>query len=350
MGSERKSMRISLDDMQLLTNTILVWVFLICIACNTQAPDQTEPQKTEAIPKLNTDSLLHQAIALQNDSNILGDKIFLANQADENGLRSPDTILIIGTFADSLKAVQAQEEMRIPTQIISTSRYHYPGKENAFLLFSQDLSDSINYANANPIQIFKIRPNNFSDDKSLTPNELDLAYSNYDIMLLDTSRNVYLIRPKKIYEHARMFTRLIQFDTKGRQQHAVTLSDFDLTAVAYTDFGYVIALNDFGHGASRLFRGEPYAWKVVALNQSLKPIGEFRVSQPHAQIIDVRYSHPQYIASLEIHTGCDMCSDAFCYVDVALNTGFDPVEVKITQQPKDYNLDADTLLKLIRSQ
>lgn len=296
----------------------------------------------------NQDSTPKTRNFVQDSTNILGDKIVLSNEKDVNGLSSPDTILILGEFNDSISAVSSRKGTTNDVELLNSRNYHYQGKSSKYILFSKNLADSITLTHFNYSIIFRIRPNNFADDMDLTPAQVRESYSNYDVSMLDSMNSVLMIKPKKEYSFARQFIRLIKFSASGLQQNSITLNDFIYTDSKLTEKGYVFALNDYGHGATNYFNNSPYSYKIVWLDKQLNLIETYQVVQSGTEITAVNYWNKQFSSSFEMHLACDICDWDFCKFDILFNVKLEPIKVVIWKQPKSVKLDPDTFLAQIK--
>ncbi|MCF8297372.1 MAG: hypothetical protein K9J13_07525 [Saprospiraceae bacterium] len=328
-----------------------IFFILLVIACNV--PDSKKQDSDNlGLNSSKIDSTETLINIKQDSNNVLGDKVLLSNEKDKNGLSSPDTIIIFEEFSDSTKALKKLSELEEAGnsfKLISTKYYHYKDKSKEYLLFSQNLSDSIINESSRISIIYKIRPNNFSDDKNLNPSELNEAYRNYHDTLVDETNALYLIKPKRVYSHARMFTRFINFNSEGVQQNNLTINDFEFADIDKTKDGYIVALNDFGMGAANYFNDVHYSFKVLWLDKNLNIIGDYHKAMVSTNINSVSYSQGKYFAVCELHTGCDMCDWNFCFFEIEFNKNFKPENIKILKQPKSHNVDPEFLLKIIKS-
>ncbi|MEO0900352.1 MAG: hypothetical protein AAFY71_28340 [Bacteroidota bacterium] len=305
----------------------LLFLALSCNNDNHQVDriEEKESDRTE----------VNNPLIQQNSSNILGDKIILSNVRDENGLKSPDMVLVLKMFNDS-----SENNAFSP---IGTKNYFFKSKRTKFISIAKNLSDSVRFKSSFKEVIYRIRPNNFEDDIHLSIEMVDSAYSNYETSWFNKSERILLIKPKKIYSYARKFIRLLKFDKNGLQKNAVTIDDFQFTDGVSTRNGYLLGLNDFGYGPSKYFVKSDYSYKVVWLDKKLNILEEFRVAHPSTELKQVDYVNNRYIVRLEKHYGCDICDWNFCSFVLSFDSNYQPQSVKISNQPRDLRVNPDSL-------
>ncbi|MBN2729429.1 MAG: hypothetical protein JXR53_09425 [Bacteroidales bacterium] len=123
---------------------------------------------------------------------------------------------------------------------------------------------------------------------------LTSAYRNYKVSIFDSVRFVYKIEQVNDYTEARAFVRLIKYDSKGHQTNSITINDFCLTDYIIYDKGNVLALNNFGYGASRkYFREENYSYKIIWLDFDLNIRNCFYLVHESTQINGVGIKNNQ---------------------------------------------------------
>jgi hypothetical protein len=279
-------------------------------------------------------------IQIQDSTNILGDKLIFSEQIDKNGLISPDTIIVL----ESQNSNMSNGDFKT----ISTQGYFFRGKTTNYITFSKSETIANQHKNYYKTVIYRMRENNFSADTNLSKDRLSASYKNYDVTCIDEINCVYMIRPVKAYTHARMFLRLIKYNSKGFQQNSITINDFTLTDIISTKKGYMLGFNDFGTGSSAYFVDSHYSYKIVWLDNDLNVINTFHVEHPSTELKSLNSKNNGYSASFEMHLGCDMCDWNFCLFDLFFDGNYQLKNVKISKQPRDIKINPDTLLTEIQ--
>lgn len=279
---------------------------------------------------------------IQDSTNILGDKIIISETTDLNGLTSPDTIFLVAEFDDSSEASIYINNGHLQLLLLNCRNYYFPMKSKQFVVYSKKRPTG----SSTEKTIYKIRPDNFTDDINLAPEELDSAYKNYKVIKL--AENLYCIRPKKYYDYARVFSRLILFDQNAEQKHAITINDFELTDFEITNTGYVLGMNDFGLGSTHLFTDTTYSIRIVWLDKQLNITGNYQAFLESTQLDSVKQTPQGLIATFELHVGCDECENGYVLYDVLFNNRFWPVSVKVKQHPSKQKINEPALLDSLK--
>ena len=287
---------------------------------------------------------------IPNQRNILGDKIIISGYADSLSICKNDKIVLMQVLSESEYASMNRDSLQPGVHAISNSDYFIKGTTGSYWLISQNLADSNLYGSSSVKSVYRFRHNNFEDDSLLNPLSLATAYRNYKVNKFDPERYVYIIKPIKEYTEARSFIRLIKFDAKGRQTNNITINDFSLADYLVYDQGYVLALNNFGHGASRqYFRDEDYSYKIVWLDFNLNFRGCFYLAQPSTQINGLGIKDGSVFGKFELHQSCDICENDFLFYNIYFNSRFQPLNMEITKRPGNNDTDYHFIFEWIKS-
>lgn len=298
--------------------TLIACIFLCC--------------KHKELPKavIEPQPLVNQidTLQIQSASNILGDKIIESDSVDINGLKSPETIFILEE-RDTFPSTQSD-------MVISTKGYYYKGKTSKYIAFSKQAPSPQEPRKYFKAKIYRMRENNFSDDKRVKFAALKSVYKNYEVSCFDSLRRIYMVRPLKLYHHARPFIRLIKYDKKGRQKSSITLNDFEIGDRIATPNGYMLGLNNYGFGAVYYFLPTHCSYKIVWLDYNLKVLDTFHTWRYCTELQKLSYYRKGlYSATLRIHLGCTVCSESDFYYELFFTKNYQLSHLNIKKQVAD---------------
>lgn len=280
-------------------------------------------------------------LRVQSHANILGDKVILSNNIDVNGFKSPDTIYLIQSLPDSASALKFMRDTKEKLEILNVKKYYFEAKSADFIVFSRTKP----VIESKKKIFYRIRANNFRDGDSLLPVQLSQFYKNY-VVIKVVDDNLYIIKPKKSYLFARMFTRLIKYNDKNTQIANLTLNDFDLVSVTKVNSGYILALNRPWYGASQdYFTDSKSTAKLVWINNELKVQNDFQIFDNSTTLLKVQTSsNNETIASFHCQTGCSICYDDFYSYDVYFNENNEAIKLEMTGEHDYLDINTDSLL------
>lgn len=299
---------IQISKLGLLSFLTVACLLVLTLGCS----DEAKPSKkiTETTQDANT---------------ILGDKIILSDTIDENGLKSPDTILVLEN--------QKLTDRRFP--ILNTKNYFFDNQQPAKITFTKKLSDSIHFADHKKVVIYKVRPNNFEDDTSLTAEQCFKSYRNYKVKWFNKKDRVLLISPKKTYLYARNFLRFIKFDSNGRQIKSLTLQDYSLFKGYSNKSTYFLGICLNEHGASSFFTNINVSNKIVMMDKDLRILNEIVMNDRGTLMCSFKKHKSQFFADFEMHFGCEICKDRMGWFTLVINEKCQPIEIIVTKSPED---------------
>lgn len=310
---------IQISKLGLLSFLTVACLLVLTLGCG----DEEKPSKK--IPETTQDA-----------NTILGDKIILSDTIDENGLKSPDTILVLEN--------QKLTERRFP--ILNTKNYFFDNQQPAKITFTKKLSDSIHFADYKKVVIYKVRPNNFEDDTSLTAEQCFKSYRNYKVKWFNKKDRILLISPKKTYLYARNFLRFIKFDSNGRQIKSLTLLDCSFLNGFSNESTYFLGIFINERGASKIFTNGIVSNKIVMMDKDLRILNEIEMKDRGTVMLSFKKHKSQFFADFEMHFGCEICEDQMGLFTLVINEKCQPLEIIITKSPENQPLIPENIMKL----
>lgn len=314
-------------------------IFYTLIACTFWCCKHKEVPKEVNEPKPLTNQI--DTLQIQSASNILGDKIIESDSVDINGLKSPESIFILEE-RDTFPSTQSD-------MVISTKGYYYKGKKSKYIAISKQAPSPQETRKYFKTTIYRMRENNFSDDRRVKFAALKSVYKNYKVSCFDSLRRIYMVRPSKLYHHARPFIRLIKYDKNGRQKSSITLNDFEIGDRIATPNGYMLGLNNYGFGAVSYFLPSHCSYKIVWLDYNLKELGAFYTWRYCTELWKLSYYRKGlYSASLRIHLGCTVCTITDFEYELFFTENYQLSHLKIRKQVEDRPIIENNLMQELR--
>lgn len=298
-----------------------ICILLIAISCVRSTKKEQSYHTIEVVDTVQVTTPEPQ----QSANCILGDKLIWYDTTDVNGLKSPDSLYLVAVFKDSSAAVKFIKKQNDALAVLNLKNYYYVNKPIGFLVYDKTKPKIESW----PVNIYRIRPHNFDDDKHFSPKSLDSIYRYYDVVCIKKD-SLYLVKPKKLYNDARLFTRLITYQA-DKQVANITINDFESTNIIETSNGYLVGLNNFDHGTSRLFTNTGYSIKVLWLNKKLKILKEYHFRLRSTHLIHVNLKGPHFIARFEYHASCDGCLDYLSIYDVVFDEQFNIIDLEVVK-------------------
>jgi hypothetical protein len=303
----------------------LVIFFLLIESCGSK---KIKPDKVQSKDSISTNQ--------QSNSNILGEKILFFNTPDENQLTSPDYVKIFFETHDSLQAAKILVDSNWKLmRILNTKSYHYPDKKSKFIVIRREVDKQ-------GIKLYKIRPSNFEADSFAKPNELVHLYSNYSVFELDSQSNIYIVEPKRLYQYARPFVRIIFFDTKGKREKSITYNDFSGASVCLTEKGYIIGL--LTPELSSYYKGYIPSYKLIFVDFKHNIRWTRDALDNSSRLHEIKVKQNRVTVQIEQPMGCTACEWEFLKYTMQLDLTGKLLSVQITKQPQTQNINQDTLL------
>jgi hypothetical protein len=166
------------------------------------------------------------------------------------------------------------------------------------------------------------RQDNFNVHDSLHINDVKRLYSNYDVELY--KNQIAIINTKKLYNNARIFTRLIQFNSDGYQIHDTTFYNYVLYEFQMVDNLIIMELHppSVATPANRA-RSIDLSSKTVIFNEKLELIKE--VKEPNWGLL-TSYSKAELVnpglikLKFQVVEMCYGCFDEFWWYAVVINS------------------------------
>lgn len=165
------------------------------------------------------------------------------------------------------------------------------------------------------------RLDNFNVHDSLHISDVSRMYANYQIDFY--KENAVVIQTKKLYSHAKLFTRLIEFDENGYQNWDTTI--YNRTLGELIEFqNFMVVVLDHPKVSTRAYKLQEsdYASKIIILDQNhdlIKVVDEQRrglsSSFGGADVI----SEDALKLNFTVVEGCYGCMDNFWGYSLVLN-------------------------------
>jgi hypothetical protein len=191
-------------------------------------------------------------------------------------------------------------------------------------------------------KVRRLRQDNFYADSLLKPSELSAKYAKYNVVsYLDKKRSVFVVQQEKMYADARPFLRLLAYDKSDKRLVGLTFYDYYRAHFEHAKNGYFLGLTPA--------ENKEVVYKIIFFDQNFQEIWAYKGKSARIRLKNIRTKNNFFYLDLEDRgSNCDICERDFLLYELTLNAKGEPIAVKIKQQPKNQNINAEALLQRLK--